>query len=108
MIALFASVALVASPMIFRSDYLSEKPPAVRPMQKSLLGLSLKQINDFRRAQNGNVTPPDFCYLEAMRRDALVVTEREGQQQLERLYGDVPNMSFDLTTKDGIRLTVGI
>ena len=105
--AFLAAFFLVTSPIIFRSDYLDEKSVS-RPMEKSLNGFNLEQINAFLRAQNPNIDPGAYCYIEAMRRDSLVVLDRKGQQQLDLLYSDVPQMSFDMSVKDGIRLTVGI
>ena len=105
--AILTALALMASPIIFRPNYLSDKV-VVRPMQKSLVGFSLAEINAFRRAQNPLLELDDYCYIEAMRRDALAVLDRKGQQQLELLYADLPQMSFDLIVRNGIRLTVGI
>ena len=101
-----AALLLAASPMIFKVNVADEKAIA-RPMQKSLVGLSLKQINDFRRAQNVALYTGDYCYIEAMRKDGIALTSRREQQFLDKSLAKNP-VSFDTVTKGGVRLTVGI
>lgn len=99
-------VALALAPMIFRQEFSGDNS-TVRPMATSLVGQDVKQINDFRRARNTSLITDDYCYIEAMSRDGLVLTERREQAALEQMYRGSP-ASFDMMVSGNIRLTVGI
>lgn len=101
--------AAASGPILFMEKWLSEKVVA-RPTAKGMLGLSLKHFNDFRRESDDTALPDsgDYCFLEAMRKDALVSPDRETQESIDFMFGHVPDAGFDLVAKNGVQLTVGI
>ena len=103
---LFA-MAMLASPIIYKTNVADEKPIAVRPTQKTLLGFTIQQINDFRRAQNEALDMGTYCFIEGMRRDGLAMTDRQSQATLDDSYKNT-TATFDMLSKNGIRLSVGI
>lgn len=99
-------LALALAPMIFREDFAGDNL-VVRPMEKTIVGLDLKQINDFRRARNSSLDIDAYCFIQTATSDSLVLTERGAQASLEEMFRE-SDATFDMMVAGGIRLTIGV
>lgn len=93
-------------PMVFRANFADENT-TVRPMATVIVVHNVKAINSFRRARNPSLVPDEFCFIEQVQRDSLVLTNRDGQKALNDMYRE-SDATFDLVAAGDIRLTVGV
>lgn len=92
---LLQTTQLFAKPVIFIPE--SEgfawwaREIVIRPMAKSVQGVTVESINAWLTAKAGMRSPEMLCYLEGLSDDSIVSSKRETQIEIERTLAENPN-----------------
>jgi hypothetical protein len=83
-------------------------PPVIRPMSKTIDGISIEAINAFRSTQGFDAEK--FCYVEAIGRDSYVAIDRATQLEIDKTLAAQDHDPFTrtFTTPDGRSFTARV